>query len=568
MNYTLDSRNFLYAFVATGHKQGGLNGVNLTPLAPRKIKPEDVTDFEAGWKAKWLGGHLRTQLNGYYTIYKDFQVTIGDPAQPGLNSILNVAGDTDLYGFEASGQAVFGALSFDFGASVSNSSLGAFFAKDARFATAGTCDSNVGPATASCINLTGRDQTYSPPLTLNGGVQYVFAMPMGATLTPRVDYAHIDPTWATLFENRALGDRLGPRDIVNLQLTYELKTWRLTGYSTNLTDLSYTSGINSARRVAGAPRQYGVRLQKDLLRIFPAWGRSGRVPPSPFPPRAKGQPMTGDGLDDAFAPITRPPRITPNAAPSSDSSMRGDAVPEVTPVPPRAAAKPKPRSKSEQRAEMLEQIFDAAEYLFSRHGLYGVTLKDVAARVGVHTSLLHYYFDSKQALFDAVIHRRSGVTNERRMAALERYEQETGDHPTVEGALHAYLDPDLDLYGGPDEGLRNFAALGAMMSNTPSGGERMDRYFDPVVLRLVEILKKALPDCPEERIFWGYHFVTGALMLTLGRTGRIDRLSGGLCSSDDFQTVKAYMADFMAAGFHRIATSEPPPATAKPRQET
>ena len=41
-------------------------------------------------------------------------------------------------------------------------------------------------------------------------------------------------------------------------------------------------------------------------------------------------------------------------------------------------------------------------------------------------------------------------------------------------------------------------------------------------------------------------------MLTLGRTGRIDTLSGGLCSADDFEAVKARMARFMAAGFLEV----------------
>jgi hypothetical protein len=80
----------------------------------------------------------------------------------------------------------------------------------------------------------------------------------------------------------------------------------------------------------------------------------------------------------------------------------------------------------------------------------------------------------------------------------------------------------------------------------------MDFHFDPVVLKLIELLKRALPDCAEEDIFWGYHFVTGALMLTLARTGRINRLSGGLCDSDDFEAVKTRMARFMAAGFMAI----------------
>jgi AcrR family transcriptional regulator len=211
------------------------------------------------------------------------------------------------------------------------------------------------------------------------------------------------------------------------------------------------------------------------------------------------------------------------------------------------------RTKAEQRAETLEQILDAAEYLFSKNGLHGVTLRDVAHRVGVHTTLLHYYFDDKLSLFEAVFARRVPTTTGRRIEALDRYEADAGDHPTVEGALHAFLDTDLDLYLQGGEPWMNWAAFCARVSNTPEGANLMDVHFDPVVLKLVGILKRALPDTPEEDIFWGYHFVTGSLMNTLARTGRIDRLSGGLCKSDDFAAVKQRIARFMAAGFLALA---------------
>ena len=209
-------------------------------------------------------------------------------------------------------------------------------------------------------------------------------------------------------------------------------------------------------------------------------------------------------------------------------------------------------SKAEQRAEMMEQILDTAEFLFSTHGFYGVTLKDVAQKVGVHHTLLNYYFDDKQTLFDAVFARRAVVTIEKRMQALDDYDRAAGENPTVEGALHAFLDTDLDLYIHGGEGWKNYGAFGAQASNSPDGAEYMDKYFDPVVLRLIDILKKALPDAAEEDIFWGYHFVTGALMLTLARTGRIDKLSHGLCQSEDYTAVKHRMARFMAAGFKEI----------------
>lgn len=218
-------------------------------------------------------------------------------------------------------------------------------------------------------------------------------------------------------------------------------------------------------------------------------------------------------------------------------------------APEASTAKRVRRSKAEQRAESLEQILDAAEYLFSMNGLHGVTLRDVAQRVGVHTTLLHYYFDDKRSLFDAVFARRAGLSSGRRMEALNRYEVEAGERPTVEGALHAFLDTDFDLYAEGGQPWMNWGAFCARVSNTPEGALLMDAHFDPVVLKLISILKRALPDYAEEDIFWGYHFVTGALMNTFARSGRIDRLSGGLCASDDFAAVKQRMAKFMAAGF-------------------
>lgn len=218
----------------------------------------------------------------------------------------------------------------------------------------------------------------------------------------------------------------------------------------------------------------------------------------------------------------------------------------------------KPRGKkAEQRAETMEQILDAAEGLFAKHGLHGVTLKEVAQQVGVHHTLLNYYFSDKKTLFDAVFARRAVVTSELRMTALDEYEQAAGGKPTVEGALRAFLDTDLDLYINGGDGWKNYAQLGAQVANTPEwGAALMDQHFDPVVLKLLGLLRRALPDCDAADIFWGYHFVTGALMLTLARTGRIDKLSDGLCRSEDFAAVKERMATFMAAGFVAVCKQQ------------
>src|SRR6187549_4191420 len=98
----------------------------------------------------------------------------------------------------------------------------------------------------------------------------------------------------------------------------------------------------------------------------------------------------------------------------------------------RMASKGKKRqraTKVQQRAEKMEQILDTAEELFSKHGLYGVTLKDVAKQVGVHHTLMNYYFRDKKKLFDQVFARRAVVTSTRRMRALDDYDAATKGKP-------------------------------------------------------------------------------------------------------------------------------------------
>lgn len=266
LNWTVDPNHFLYAFVATGSKAGGLNGPNILGRTPLAFDAEDVTDFELGWKGTFADGHIRTQLGGYYNIYKNFQVNIVDPRVTSISSIYNVPGKTKLYGIEASMQGSFEAFSFDFATSVSNSKLGTFYAIDPRIPVPpGTPTCNVaGPAGGRCLELTGNEQNYAPKFTLSAGAQYKIAVGSEATLIPRVDFAHIAATWGSLFQNRALGDRIEARNILNAQLTLTTGDWSIAGYGTNLTNQHYVAAINGARRLAGAPRQYGLRVSRNF----------------------------------------------------------------------------------------------------------------------------------------------------------------------------------------------------------------------------------------------------------------------------------------------------------------
>ncbi len=263
LSWSVNASNYLYAFVATGYKQGGLN----TPIGTQLQKPfraEYVTDYELGWKGSALRDHVRMQLDGYYDKYNNFQVTIGDPMLPTQSLEINNPSPSTLYGVEASLQALFGSFSVDANAAYNHSSLGLFFANDPRIPGAQTCAPLGGPATASCVNLAGHPQTYAPKLTYNVSAQYVFNLGRGRTITTRANYSHVGSQWATLFDNAPLGDFLGARDLLSAQISYGRGSWSLTAYGTNLTNDQYVSAMMSQLRYAGYPRQFGLRFMKTF----------------------------------------------------------------------------------------------------------------------------------------------------------------------------------------------------------------------------------------------------------------------------------------------------------------
>ncbi|MBW4441149.1 MAG: TetR/AcrR family transcriptional regulator [Plectolyngbya sp. WJT66-NPBG17] len=52
-----------------------------------------------------------------------------------------------------------------------------------------------------------------------------------------------------------------------------------------------------------------------------------------------------------------------------------------------------------------KQILDAAEIEFSRHGLKGARISDIAKRAEITTAMIHYYFENKEGLYKAVLQR-------------------------------------------------------------------------------------------------------------------------------------------------------------------
>jgi TetR/AcrR family transcriptional regulator len=85
-----------------------------------------------------------------------------------------------------------------------------------------------------------------------------------------------------------------------------------------------------------------------------------------------------------------------------------------------------------------EKILEAAKTAFMTHGLYGARMQDIANNAGINKALLHYYFRSKEKLFDHVFE-----------GALSKYFQQmlvfSDTSLPVEQRIHKYIDNIIDF---------------------------------------------------------------------------------------------------------------------------
>jgi AcrR family transcriptional regulator len=62
------------------------------------------------------------------------------------------------------------------------------------------------------------------------------------------------------------------------------------------------------------------------------------------------------------------------------------------------------KNSVEPAADSTEQkIFDAAHEVFTQKGMDGAKMQEIADRAGINKALLHYYYRSKEKLYEAVV---------------------------------------------------------------------------------------------------------------------------------------------------------------------
>src|SRR5690606_36155618 len=111
------------------------------------------------------------------------------------------------------------------------------------------------------------------------------------------------------------------------------------------------------------------------------------------------------------------PLSAPHAHHFPPTPLISMAAPNMKPARKSSTAKidtPSPGDKGKPLNATRLLIIDTAERLFAAHGISGVSLRQIIAEADVNLASIHYYFGTKNALFDAVFERRAkAITAER-----------------------------------------------------------------------------------------------------------------------------------------------------------
>ena len=204
------------------------------------------------------------------------------------------------------------------------------------------------------------------------------------------------------------------------------------------------------------------------------------------------------------------------------------------------------------QTETQTRILDTAEELFMQRGFEGASMRMLTAKAGVNLAAVNYHFGSKDALIEAVFHRRLDAMNAERIAELERLEKDAaGKTLTPDAIIRAFIGASLRMIEDARGGGRNFIRLLGRAYTEPAKPIRalIGQMYAPAMERFKAAFSRALPELPGDELVWRMHFMFGTLAYTLAATDTVQLIAGAKPEDRyDAQVLQDRLTAFLSAG--------------------
>jgi len=211
---------------------------------------------------------------------------------------------------------------------------------------------------------------------------------------------------------------------------------------------------------------------------------------------------------------------------------------------------------SEPDAPAAKRILDAAELLFSRHGVEATSVRQITGEAEVNVASVNYYFGSKDDLAEAVFERVIARVTAERLAGLERIVAEA-EKPDLAQIVSSFVEPYMGD-GNEDQGvLMARFILAHRLAPNDATRRIVGEHLNPLAQAYVAAFARAVPEVDAGQLFWRYLLMvsTTVLMSTEDRTAdRLSALSDGRASIADRAAARDALVAFAVAG---IRDAEP-----------
>lgn len=210
---------------------------------------------------------------------------------------------------------------------------------------------------------------------------------------------------------------------------------------------------------------------------------------------------------------------------------------------------PAPATRTERSEVVRTRLLDVAEELFAQHGFNATTTRMVAKIADINLGSLHYYFNTKEALYLEVFRRRGLPLVAERLRLLHEAQAQAGEHPVpVRELLRCFVRPFLEtsMRLAPPA----FTQLHCRLPAEPEEVAMLVRgsIYNESTRCFVQAFLRSLSHLPRDVLFWRLHFTIGAYSYTLMRSGRLEFISDGQCQSTDLDTALQQILPFLEAG--------------------
>lgn len=147
-------------------------------------------------------------------------------------------------------------------------------------------------------------------------------------------------------------------------------------------------------------------------------------------------------------------------------------------------------------ASVADRLIEVAEALLGRHGLEGVSLRQIAVAAGTaNNNAVQYHFRDANGLIQAILRKRAPRIELARGRLLAKIK--TRNELTTASLLNALLRPLIDHLN--DQGERALARFMVVLLTSPAGDEHLERmgHIDDLLPRTGEILDLLHDQNPE-----------------------------------------------------------------------